>query len=47
MLSNLVKFKDLYGDLSDYKIDYVGIGIGYSKDSGVEEVIKLGGFSWK
>ncbi|KAJ6847482.1 pre-mRNA splicing factor SR-like 1 isoform X1 [Iris pallida] len=43
--SNLAKLKDLYGDASDKKAD-TGTEI-RRKDSSTEEVIRLGGSSWK
>lgn len=46
MPSNLAKLKDLYGDLSDQKGDG-GSERGSNKDSGTEEVIRLGGSTWK
>jgi pre-mRNA-splicing factor 38B len=42
--SNLAKLKDLYGDASSQKRDE---GFGTRKDSSSEEVIKLGGSSWR
>ncbi|GAB2287691.1 suppressor of rad53 null lethality [Dionaea muscipula] len=44
--SNLAKLKDLYGDLSDKKGD-AATERGFSRDNGAEEVIKLGGSTWK
>ncbi|KAL9259231.1 Pre-mRNA splicing factor SR-like 1-like protein [Drosera capensis] len=44
--NNLAKLKDLYGDLSDKKGDASGEG-GFRRDHGAEEVIRLGGSSWK
>lgn len=44
--SNLAKLKDLYGDLSDQKGD-AGTDRGYNKNSGAEEVIRLGGSNWR
>ncbi|GAB2224828.1 hypothetical protein Droror1_Dr00005605 [Drosera rotundifolia] len=44
--SNLAKLKDLYGDLSDKKGGAPGEG-GFRRDHGAEEVIRLGGSSWK
>lgn len=41
--SNLAKLRDLYGDLGDSK---KGEGVS-NRDSGTEEVIRLGGSSWK
>ncbi|XP_074302264.1 pre-mRNA splicing factor SR-like 1 isoform X2 [Silene latifolia] len=43
--SNLAKLKDLYGDLSEQKGD-ASTGRGF-KDSGSEEVIRLGGSTWR
>ncbi|KAI3778339.1 hypothetical protein L2E82_07567 [Cichorium intybus] len=44
--SNLAKLKDMYGDLSSEKGD-VPNGRGSGRDSGAEEVIRLGGSSWR
>uniref|UniRef100_A0A803LR78 Pre-mRNA-splicing factor 38 n=1 Tax=Chenopodium quinoa TaxID=63459 RepID=A0A803LR78_CHEQI len=44
--SNLAKLKDLYGDLGNQKGD-ASMERGYTKDSGAEEVIRLGGARWK
>lgn len=44
--SNLAKLKDMYGDLSSDKAD-VGNGRVSARDSGAEEVIRLGGSSWR
>lgn len=45
--SNLAKLKDLYGDLSDQKEDTVGKDKGPNRASGTEEVIRLGGSTWR
>lgn len=42
--SNLAKLKDLYGDASSHKGQD---GLGTRRDSSSEEVIKLGGASWR
>ncbi|GAB4827281.1 suppressor of rad53 null lethality [Ancistrocladus abbreviatus] len=42
--TNLAKLKDLYGDLGDQKGNAER---GFGRDSGAEEVITLGGSSWK
>ncbi|XP_073289068.1 pre-mRNA splicing factor SR-like 1 isoform X1 [Primulina huaijiensis] len=44
--SNLAKLKDLYGDLNDQKED-AGKDRGPSRPSGTEEVIRLGGSTWR
>ncbi|CAL5373762.1 unnamed protein product [Camellia sinensis] len=44
--SNLAKLRDLYGDLSSQKED-AGRDRLPNRDSGAEEVIKLGGSTWK
>ncbi|XP_051117610.1 pre-mRNA splicing factor SR-like 1 isoform X1 [Andrographis paniculata] len=44
--SNLAKLKDLYGDLSDDRREDSGNGEDFSRRSGTEEVIWLGGSSW-
>lgn len=44
--SNLAKLKDLYGDLNNKKED-AGKDRGPNRDSGTEEVIRLGGSSWR
>lgn len=43
--SNLTKLKDLYGDASERKSEEPADRL--RKDSGSEEVIRLGGFTWK
>lgn len=43
--SNLAKLKDLYGDARDKKVDAGNDRL--RKDSSTEEVIRLGGCSWK
>ncbi|XP_020554868.1 pre-mRNA splicing factor SR-like 1 isoform X2 [Sesamum indicum] len=44
--SNLAKLKDLYGDLSNQKED-AGKDKGPNRPSGTEEVIRLGGSTWR
>ncbi|KAL0396373.1 UNVERIFIED_CONTAM: Pre-splicing factor SR-like 1 [Sesamum calycinum] len=44
--SNLAKLKDLYGDLSTQKED-AGKDKGPNRPSGTEEVIRLGGSTWR
>ncbi|KAG8373516.1 hypothetical protein BUALT_Bualt11G0032300 [Buddleja alternifolia] len=44
--SNLAKLKDLYGDLNTQKED-AGKDKGLTRASGTEEVIRLGGSSWR
>lgn len=44
--SNLAKLKDLYGDLSNQNEDR-GKDKGPNRDSGTEEVIRLGGSTWR
>ncbi|XP_073149415.1 uncharacterized protein [Henckelia pumila] len=44
--SNLAKLKDLYGDLNNQKED-AGKDKGPSRPSGTEEVIRLGGSTWR
>ncbi|XP_073278015.1 pre-mRNA splicing factor SR-like 1 isoform X2 [Primulina huaijiensis] len=44
--SNLAKLKDLYGDLNNQKED-PGKDKGPSRSSGTEEVIRLGGSTWR
>ncbi|PPE02070.1 hypothetical protein GOBAR_DD00941 [Gossypium barbadense] len=45
--SNLAKLKDLYGDVSDTKGDDAGFERIAKRDNSGEEVIRLGGSSWK
>ncbi|XP_017626334.1 pre-mRNA splicing factor SR-like 1 isoform X1 [Gossypium arboreum] len=45
--SNLAKLKDLYGDVSDTKGDDGGFERIAKRDNSGEEVIRLGGSSWK
>ncbi|KAK8491453.1 hypothetical protein V6N11_059378 [Hibiscus sabdariffa] len=45
--SNLAKLKDLYGDTSDTKGDGGGYERAANRDSSGEEVIRLGGSSWR
>ncbi|KAK4803185.1 hypothetical protein SAY86_001388 [Trapa natans] len=45
--SNLAKLKDIYGDLEGQKGDAFALERAPRKDSGTEEVIRLGGLSWK
>lgn len=45
--SNLAKLKDMYGDLSSEKGGDVANGRVSGRDSGAEEVIRLGGSSWR
>lgn len=44
--SNLAKLRDLYGDVSNQK-DNIGNSRGPNRDSSSEEVIRLGGSSWR
>ena len=44
--NNLAKLKDLYGDGGEKVEDRIGARY-QRRDSGTEEVIKLGGSSWK
>ncbi|MBA0736342.1 hypothetical protein Gogos_009904 [Gossypium gossypioides] len=44
---NLAKLKDLYGDVSDTKGDDAGFERIAKRDNSGEEVIRLGGSSWK
>ncbi|XP_027179214.1 pre-mRNA splicing factor SR-like 1 isoform X1 [Coffea eugenioides] len=44
--SNLAKLKDIYGDLGSQKED-TGKDRGPNRDSGTEEVIRLGGSTWR
>ncbi|KAL4308201.1 hypothetical protein GQ457_01G052150 [Hibiscus cannabinus] len=45
--SNLAKLKDLYGDTSDTKGDGGGYERAANRDNSGEEVIRLGGSSWR
>ncbi|KAL2531261.1 PRP38 family protein [Abeliophyllum distichum] len=44
--SNLAKLKDLYGDSSNQK-DNASTNSGFNRPSGTEEVIRLGGSTWR
>ncbi|CAN4089996.1 unnamed protein product [Withania somnifera] len=44
--SNLAKLKDLYGDFGNQK-DNVGNGRAQNRDTSTEEVIRLGGSTWR